>query len=235
MSHRCCGKPVPTLLLDHRDIGMNLGSDCPVVTAMATLNGQPMMQRSSGGAMGCDDPPYCESQGHCLVPEWFASFPAGFPPSSDGMLTFQLTDAGAPATMVSALDMWADATISDVTSPTDPAGTPQATVTVAPRPPYTRIGTDENVDLNVPLLDLGFTDSAGRMYLVTKTKTATPNVFLASFPSQPDLLRPASGQLALNLFFGSYPSMVPTPVWTGVGSCQVTTSAELPSQPIALP
>jgi hypothetical protein len=85
-----------SVLLDFSELGWDKGDDCPVVMASATLNGQPMTQNGLGGPYPCDDPP-CRHPAACMVPLWTASFPGAFPPSPDGMLTFELTDSGAPA------------------------------------------------------------------------------------------------------------------------------------------
>ena len=223
---------IASVLLDFSELGWNAGNACPVVMAAATLNGQPMTQNQLGGPYPCDDPP-CMRPAPCVVPSWTASFPGAFPPSPDGMLTFELTDSGAPARMVSALDLWADTTVSDVKSPSAPGELPQATLSVAPRPPYTAVGDNDDTDHNMPLVGLLFHSDGGREYLLKSEKTGAPNTFRLSISVEPGDPPVTAGELDVLLFFGV--SKPPTPVCAGVQYCMSQTSTELPPIGLSFP
>lgn len=222
------------LTLAFQQVGLKLGDDCPVVVATATLNGAPLTQMASGGAMACDDPPYCESEGGCLVASWFGAFPSGFPPTADGMVTVTLADAGTPVTVVSGVDLWATATVSDVTVPTDPGGAPQATLTLAPLPPYPEVDVVPTTNPHEPSLDLLFKEPIYGEHTVTAADTGVPNQFQLSFPSIQDLPRPSAGEIDLFLYFAA-PSRPPITVCTGVQTCTATPIDQMAPLPLTLP
>jgi hypothetical protein len=223
-----------SILLSFAQGGVALGDGCPVVIATGTVNGAPLEQLTTGGPMACDDPPYCESEGICLLPSWRGEFPSGFPPSSDGMLTIVLADAGAPATMVSGLDLWATATVSDVTAPSDPGGAPLATLTIVPSPPYPQVDVAQTTNPYEPLFQTILRTSSAEFF-VPATDTGVSNRFQLTFPTIQDLPRPATGELDINLYFSELPSIPRTTVCTGVQTCTAQDTDALVPVAVTLP
>ena len=222
---------VMTVLLDFSQIGQDLGDNCPVVTATATVNGVPIDQQKTGGP----DP----RTGTCQVPTWQGMFSDGFPASADAMVTIQLVDKGAPATIVSALALWADVTLSSVTEPAAPDASPEATLTVSPQAPYSVLATSEAMETgypsspNQPLLSVpDFSTSAGDFEVMT-TPSGTPNTYDLAFPPANQLARPVTGQISPGLFFGVGGPQITT--CTGVKSCLARTLAYFAPINVTLP
>jgi hypothetical protein len=216
-----------SVLLDFSAVGEPLGDDCPVVRASAALNGAPLIQIEEGGPTPCDDPGSCDSHSPCRAAAWTGSFPAGFPPSADGLVTLTLRDAGAPATMVGPLDLWADAALSEASPPTGPDTTRQAILTLTAQGPYatSTFALTNATDSPGPFISLHWRSDEGEA-LFSLAETGTPNAFQVSLPSKGELVP------VLSHGFDGEPTL--SSCW-GVGACLASTSAELAPLAVSLP